>query len=467
MTDQINIETPSFHDKYIAPLKNSFNKTYYDYKDGTISDKLQKGIRKNALLIVIIAIAIAFSIFTNNFMKEPNSFNNLNKDMTIGTILLGFLLLILTIIYLVKYKLKTEYPNIKEEFTFLKTNIKYPIIILLLAFVVFLAFRYGNNFIQNNKAFTTIFFKYFLIFFIIISFVALFVYYLNIYKEVGLNSENDYQEPTSQEGWSGFFSRNFFNFTNLFKNILMYIPCALIDFAKYIHNEYKITPSPVYVIFLIQIILVSLLYAGPYIANFILTFLTHDSIDLIEDPINLDVETQLGTFQNLNNDINDEEDVVSNNDFAVSTWVFLNEQTGEDKYHNVFNYGNKPKISYNPRKNILRFEVLTFDKDYVANSANDKKTITKIFDIKSVPLQRWNHIVINFTGTHIDLFMNNELAFTVNDVIPYLSHDIVLAGDPDGIYGGICNTQYFSKYLSKTSMSIMYNSLHTMNPPLL
>lgn len=538
MTDQNNTETPSFQDKYISPFVNSINKSYYDYKDGTIGNKLQKGIRNNALLIVIIAIAIAFSIFTSNFMKEPNSFDNLNKDMTIGAVLLGSLLLILTFIYLVKYKFKTDYPNVGEEFTFLKMNMKNPIIILISIFVIFMVFRYGNNFIQNNKTFTTIFFKYFLIFTIIISFIALFIYYLNIYKESGLNSENDYQEPQPQEGWSGFFSRNFFNFTNLFKNILMYIPCALIDFAKYIHNEYKITPSPVFVIFLIQIILVSLLYAGPYIANFILTFLTHDSIDLIEDPINLDVETQLGTFQNLNSDINNEEEIfevnttvlykgasdttysfariinvnsdntfkiliiddkreidnvtksqvkiyknnVTNNDFAVSTWVFLNEQTGEDKYHNVLDYGSKPKISYNARKSILKFEVLAFYKEDDPNKPtnlsdevidmgyqlnDNKSTVTRIFEIHSVPLQRWNHIVINFTGTHIDIFMNNELAFTVNDVIPYLSHDNVLVGDSDGIYGGICNTQYFSKYLNKSSISLMYNSLHTMNPPLL
>jgi hypothetical protein len=538
MTDQNNTETSSFQDKYIDPFVNSINKSYYDYKDGTIGNKLQNGIRSNALLILIIGIAIAFSIFTMNFMKEPNSFNNLNKDMIVGTILLGFLLLILTIIYLIKYKFKTDYPNIVEEFTFLKSNIKIPIIILVSVFAIFLVFRYGNNYIQNNQSFTTIFFKYFLNFSIIISFIGLFIYYLNIYKEKGLNSENDYQEPKSQEGWGGFFSRNLFNFTILFKNIMLYIPCLLIDFAKYIHHEYKITPSPVYVILLIQIILVSLLYAGPYVANFMLTFLTHDSIDLIEDPINLDVETQFGTFQNLNSDINNEEEIfevnttvlykgqtdttysfariinvnsnntfkiviiddtreidgvtksqlkiyknnVTNHDFSVSTWVFLNEQTGEDKYHNVLDYGSKPKISYNARKSILRFEVLAFYKEDDPNKPtnisdevidmgyqlnDNKSTVTRIFEIHAVPLQRWNHIVINFTGTHIDIFMNNELSFTVNDVIPYLSHDNVLVGDSDGIYGGICNTQYFTKYLNKSSISLMYNSLHTMNPPLL
>ena len=169
------------------------------------------------------------------------------------------------------------------------------------------------------------------------------------------------------------------------------------------------------------------------------------------------------------------------NDFAISSWVFLNDQTGDDKYYNVFNYGDKPKISYNPKTNKLRFEVLAFDNSYTIPEGSqttvidngyilndkDKSEVTQIFDVESIPLQRWNHMVINFTGTHIDIFINNEISFTVNNVIPYLSNDPVYSGDQDGVYGGICNTQYFSRYLNKTSISLMYNSLQNINPPLL
>lgn len=533
----------SYFDKYIAPLKNSLEKGYYDIKDGSFTEKLQNGGIKHILIITIIILLIIFSIFTNQFNNSNYyGLNNFNKDFAISSILVGFFALILSIIYLLKYKFRTDNPDIKEEYIFLKMNMKNPIMIVLSIYITVLIFRYGNQLMNNYKTASSIFVT-FLLFSMIIGFVALFIYYLNIYKDKGLNSENDYQEPDLDEGWTRFFTRNMLNILNLVKNIILYIPCVLIEIAKYIHNEYKMTPSPAYVILLIEIIIVTIFFALPYITKFILTFLTHDSKDLIEDPINLDRETQFGTFQDINTydetteedkfeigtsilvrdkddmekytqatiifvnddgsykvmyykedgtDGNEEDNVIlermrlykkstPKNDFAISSWVFLNDQVGDDKYYNVFNYGDKPKISYNPSTNKLRFEVLAFDNSYKIPDGSettvidngyilndkDKSEVTQIFEIQSIPLQRWNHLIINFTGTHIDIFINNELAFTVNNIIPYLSNDTIYAGDQDGVYGGICNTQYFSRYLSKTSINLMYNSLQSVNPPLL
>lgn len=536
-------ETLSSFDKYIAPVKNSVQKGFYDFKDGTFTDKLKNGIIRNILIISVIILLIMFTIFTNEFNKlNYYGLTNFNKEFALSSILVGFFALLLSTIYLFKYKFQTDNPDIKEEYTFLKTNMKNPLFIVISFYITILLFRYGNQLMNNYKTASSIVVT-FLLFSMILGFVALFIYYLNIYKDAGLNSENDYQEPDPDEGWIRFFSRNVLNILNLLKNIIIYIPCLLIDISKFIHNEYKMTPSPAYVILLLEIIIVIIFFALPYITKFILTFLTHDSKDLIEDPINLDRETQMGTFQDINtyeetteedqfesgtsilvrdkedidkyskaiiifanndgsykvmyykedgSDGNEEDNIIlgrmrlykkshPTNDFAISSWVFLNDQTGDDKYYNVFNYGDKPKISYNPKTNKLRFEVLAFDNSYTIPEGSqtavidngyilndkDKSEVTQIFEVESIPLQRWNHMVINFTGTHIDIFINNEISFTVNNVIPYLSNDPVYSGDQDGVYGGICNTQYFSRYLNKTSISLMYNSLQNINPPLL
>ena len=536
-------ESMSSFDKYIAPVKNSVQKGFYDLKDGTFTDKLKNGVIRNILIISVIILLIMFTIFTNEFNKlNYYGLTNFNKEFALSSILVGFFALLLSTIYLFKYKFQTDNPDIKEEYTFLKTNMKNPLFIVISFYITILLFRYGNQLMNNYKTASSIVVT-FLLFSMILGFVALFIYYLNIYKDAGLNSENDYQEPDPDEGWIRFFSRNVLNILNLLKNIIIYIPCLLIDISKFIHNEYKMTPSPAYVILLLEIIIVIIFFALPYITKFILTFLTHDSKDLIEDPINLDRETQMGTFQDINtyeetteedqfesgtsilvrdkedidkyskaiiifanndgsykvmyykedgSDGNEEDNIIlgrmrlykkshPTNDFAISSWVFLNDQTGDDKYYNVFNYGDKPKISYNPKTNKLRFEVLAFDNSYTIPEGSqtavidngyilndkDKSEVTQIFEVESIPLQRWNHMVINFTGTHIDIFINNEISFTVNNVIPYLSNDPVYSGDQDGVYGGICNTQYFSRYLNKTSISLMYNSLQNINPPLL
>ena len=293
-------ESMSSFDKYIAPVKNSFQKGYYDLKDGTFTDKMKNGVMRNILIITIIILLIIFTIFTTEFNKlNYYGLTNFNKDFAVSSILVGFLALILSIIYLFKYKFQTDNPTITEEYTFLKMNMKNPIFIVISIYITVLIFRYGNQLMNNYKTASSIFVT-FLLFSMILGFVALFIYYLNIYKDKGLNSENDYQEPDPDEGWTRYLSRNMLNIFNLLKNIILYIPCLLIEIAKYVHNEYKMTPSPAYVILLIELIIVTIFFALPYITKFILTFLTHDSKDLIEDPINLDRETQFGTFQDIN-----------------------------------------------------------------------------------------------------------------------------------------------------------------------
>jgi len=62
-------ESMSSFDKYIAPVKNSFQKGYYDLKDGTFTDKMKNGVMRNILIITIIILLIIFTIFTTEFNK--------------------------------------------------------------------------------------------------------------------------------------------------------------------------------------------------------------------------------------------------------------------------------------------------------------------------------------------------------------------------------------------------------------
>jgi hypothetical protein len=82
--------------------------------------------------------------------------------------------------------------------------------------------------------------------------------------------------------------------------------------------------------------------------------------------------------------------------------------------------------------------------------------------------QRWTNVVINYTSTTIDIFIDGNLERTFNLTAPpqYITTGTVVLGANDGLDGAICNIIYFNKALLKTEIVNMYNLLMFSNPPL-
>ena len=91
----------------------------------------------------------------------------------------------------------------------------------------------------------------------------------------------------------------------------------------------------------------------------------------------------------------------------------------------------------------------------------------KIFIEDSLPLQKWNHFVINYKGGTLDIFMNNKLVGSKIKVVPYMTHDVISSGETNGIYGGLSNVKYFSNTLMKHDILKLYNSFKGKNPPII
>ena len=59
-------------------------------------------------------------------------------------------------------------------------------------------------------------------------------------------------------------------------------------------------------------------------------------------------------------------------------------------------------------------------------------------------LQKWNNIIINYTGGTMDVFLNGDLVSSTKNIIPYSTLDNLTIGEDNGIKGGICNVIYFN-----------------------
>ena len=84
----------------------------------------------------------------------------------------------------------------------------------------------------------------------------------------------------------------------LLLKIIMYLPCLMVDIAESIKFQFHLTTKPVWILCGIEASIVALWFILPILFSKIVNF---DGIKLLNEPINLDVETTLSNFTNTKN----------------------------------------------------------------------------------------------------------------------------------------------------------------------
>jgi hypothetical protein len=193
---------------------------------------------------------------------------------------------------------------------------------------------------------------------------------------------------------------------------------------------------------------------------------------LVNEPISIHNETVLTSYQNLNQ--TDHFDYK----FGLSFWLYLDSykphtNQGSDSYTSVLNYGDKPNILYNPVKNTLRVTMKMDDVDKTNESTNylsqkskyDENGNVILYEQSGILLQKWNNIIINYNGGTFDIFYNAELVKTHIEVVPYMQYDNLVVGTNNGLYGSICNLNYFKNPISIFQIYYLYNLVKNSTPP--
>lgn len=131
--------------------------------------------------------------------------------------------------------------------------------------------------------------------------------------------------------------------------------------------------------------------------------------------------------------------------YAISGWFWFNSVHSPNDNIPILNYGDCPIIEFNPETSKINVVFLTED--------NKKVGILS----SKVLLQKWNNIVINYTGNTVDVFINGTLIKTINNIIPINSSKNITVGSQNGISGGISNLMYFSKPLTIYQINEIYS----------
>lgn len=234
-------------------------------------------------------------------------------------------------------------------------------------------------------------------------------------------------------------------YLRLMVDITTYIPCLILNFINYLLLQYQITTKPVWVLFLIEILLIALYFILPKLFDKVIK---HNGLVLQQDPTSLREEKIIGSFEILNKKgLNDK----FNYNYAISSWVYLEAlpPSTNSSYSNnatILSYGGKPNVYYNGSTNELLIS---------AKIGNEDKII---FTSKNIPYQKWFNLLINYQGGTMDIFIDNKLLLSVKNIVPYMSYDNILIGKKNGIYGFISDVNYFNKALTKDEISWIYKS---------
>tara|TARA_Y100000741_G_C18261281_1_gene560619 strand:- start:4928 stop:5923 length:996 start_codon:yes stop_codon:yes gene_type:complete len=138
--------------------------------------------------------------------------------------------------------------------------------------------------------------------------------------------------------------------------------------------------------------------------------------------------------------------------YSISTWIYINPQPLNtnihyNKYTPLINYQKRPEVLYKGKGNSL-----------LINMLNGKTKQVTTFNTNKLKLQAWNHLVINYHNSVADVFLNNELVGSKDNIVPYINHsDEITTGIEKGIHGGIKHLQLFRKRLTRMQIQYLYN----------
>jgi hypothetical protein len=255
---------------------------------------------------------------------------------------------------------------------------------------------------------------------------------------------------------------------------IFFIPCFINDVVESALNQYRNTPSSVFVLFILEIILLICYCLIPIITGAVLNT---NGKNLLANAVFLNNKQTIATGQDLtyleNNDSTTGKNTkIALSSYSISMWIYINQNTHQlekGSYKNIFSYidnGNteaKPQIIYyndmDNTKKIKNIYKIIFE-----GSINSKNTSYQI----DLPGQKWNHLVFNYRNSaSVELYLNGVLErnFQMKYKPVYSLGDIIVIGDKNGLDGSICNITYYNQPQTKFQIANIYNIYMSRNPP--
>jgi hypothetical protein len=256
---------------------------------------------------------------------------------------------------------------------------------------------------------------------------------------------------------------------NLILQIILFLPCMVEDFAKYIGDQFQMASAPLIILLVIELALILLFFFAPTLLQ---GLVKNGKTLILPGALSLSTSTTLADSHAFVNDVVDmtktqDTSVLPNymarQNYSFSLWLYLNkyDSTLGKQERQIFNYGSAP-FQGKPCLYAQGGQV------YVSLSDSSPQQSRIPLDIAP---QKWNQIVVSYRYEQIDVFVNASLVDTVQwgSYKPtYSTNDVLTVGDGrGGLLGAICNISYSHRPLTQMEISTSYNFLRFLNPPVI
>lgn len=151
--------------------------------------------------------------------------------------------------------------------------------------------------------------------------------------------------------------------------------------------------------------------------------------------------------------------------YGLAFWVYfdpkINIMRGEDETGLIMSYSNTPKVFYDyGNQSLVVTKRECDDSPKYKDIGGMKCKDNIIYQTKDILYQKWNLFVINFNYGTLDMFINNNLVLTKNNISPYIESPFLQFGSStDKLNGcGICQIKYSEIPYSLTTMNEIYKN---------
>ena len=292
---------------------------------------------------------------------------------------------------------------------------------------------------------------------------------------------------------------------------IIYIPCLFLDLLQSSQGAVGDTTRPIWIILAIEILLIAILYGGPFLINYI----GASASQIVAAPISLKekYDTNLTTqseqifiYHNTGMDRTPADDAANcpieekkRYNYSISGWFLLNNMsTPVNQDLEIFDFGGVPKLTYNSSKAELKLKCNLIDissnlpidangtelynskaayNAIIRGKSDATQTKLRILQDKedseldvSIPLQKWNYFVVNYNGKTMDLFLNTKLIFKSEFIMPDIQLKPITVGDTTdrkGLNGSVCNFSFHKTPLTKEQIRWTYTMFKSLDPPLI
>lgn len=231
-------------------------------------------------------------------------------------------------------------------------------------------------------------------------------------------------------------------------NFILFIPCLISDFVEYLYGEFATTPKIVYILFVIELILI-LLYL--YLPRILKSMEKDNGKVVVDKPMRINMKKDVSNYMDMQKTEPPEnlpltETIHIRKKYALSMWVYVVPMPSNHIPYNgeatILSFASHPKIAYDGLKKKFVIYYNETDKDE--------------FD---APLEKWNHILVNYDKNSADMFLNGDLKTTIMRKNESFSMgDMLTIGQESGLQGGIAKVVYYDAPLLAYEIGSIYRN---------